>query len=57
MCGTAAEVTPLRSVDDVEIGVGEITLRLQKAYLAAVRGLAEPYEHWLEYALPARAEA
>jgi branched-chain amino acid aminotransferase len=57
MCGTAAEVTPLRSVDDVEIGVGEITLRLQKTYLAAVRGLAEPYEHWLEYALPARAEA
>ena len=26
MCGTAAEVTPLRSVDDHEIGVGEITL-------------------------------
>ena len=26
MCGTAAEVTPLRSVDDHEIGVGPITL-------------------------------
>ena len=25
MCGTAAEVTPLRSVDDHEIGVGEVT--------------------------------
>ena len=27
MCGTAAEVTPVRSVDDHEIGVGEVTLR------------------------------
>jgi branched-chain amino acid aminotransferase len=38
MCGTAAEVTPLRSVDDVEIGVGPITLEIQKAYLDTVRG-------------------
>ena len=27
MCGTAAEVTPLRSVDDHELGVGPVTLR------------------------------
>ena len=33
MCGTAAEVTPLRSVDDHEIGVGEVTLAIQQAYL------------------------
>src|SRR5215218_4783101 len=57
MCGTAAEVTPVRSVDDVEIGVGAVTLELQKAYLDAVRGRSERYEHWLEYALPARAQA
>jgi branched-chain amino acid aminotransferase len=57
MCGTAAEVTPVRSVDDVEIGVGEITLELQKAYIEAVRGRSERYQHWLEYALPAPAEA
>ena len=38
MCGTAAEVTPLRSVDDHEIGVGPITLAIQKAYLDTVRG-------------------
>lgn len=57
MCGTAAEVTPVRSVDDVEIGVGDVTLELQRAYLDAVRGRSERYEHWLEYALPARAEA
>jgi branched-chain amino acid aminotransferase len=57
MCGTAAEVTPVRSVDDIEIGVGEITTVLQKAYLATVRGIDERHEEWLEYALPARAEA
>ena len=50
MCGTAAEVTPVRSVDDMEIGVGPITLELQKAYLDAARGRSERYEHWLEYA-------
>ncbi len=48
MCGTAAEVTPLRSIDDHEIGVGEITLKLQKAYLDTVRGASERWSHWLE---------
>src|SRR5512132_120708 len=39
MTGTAAEVTPIRSVDDQEIGPpGEVTLTLQKAYLDTVRG-------------------
>jgi branched-chain amino acid aminotransferase len=57
MCGTAAEVTPLRSVDDVEVGVGPVTLEIQKAYLDTVRGGSERWGHWLEYAAPARAEA
>jgi len=48
MTGTAAEVTPLRSVDDVEIGVGPITLELQRAYLDAVRGRDERWADWLE---------
>ena len=48
MCGTAAEVTPLRSVDDYEIGVGEVTLAIQKAYLDTVRGQTERWSHWLE---------
>jgi branched-chain amino acid aminotransferase len=56
MCGTAAEVTPLRSVDDVEIGVGPITLELQKAYLETVRGQSERWAQWLDYA-PAREPA
>jgi branched-chain amino acid aminotransferase len=50
MCGTAAEVTPLRSVDDVEIGVGPVTLELQKAYLDTARGRSERWGQWLEYA-------
>ena len=50
MCGTAAEVTPLRSVDDVEIGVGPVTLELQQAYLDTVRGRREQWSNWLEYA-------
>jgi branched-chain amino acid aminotransferase len=51
MTGTAAEVTPIRSVDDHEIGPpGEITLKLQKAYLDTVRGGSERWSHWLDYA-------
>jgi len=49
MCGTAAEVTPLRSIDDHEIGVGEITLKIQKAYLDTVRGQSERWSQWLEH--------
>jgi branched-chain amino acid aminotransferase len=49
MCGTAAEVTPLRSVDDHEIGVGPVTLELQKAYLDTVRGASERWAQWLDH--------
>jgi branched-chain amino acid aminotransferase len=48
MCGTAAEVTPLRSVDDHELGVGPVTRELQQAYLEAVRGENALYAHWCE---------
>jgi branched-chain amino acid aminotransferase len=53
MCGTAAEVTPLRSVDDIEIGVGPVTLELQEAYLDTARGRSERWAQWLEYGAPA----
>ena len=49
MCGTAAEVTPLRSVDDVEIGVGPITLQIQQAYMETVRGASERWAQWLDH--------
>ena len=51
MCGTAAEVTPLREVDDREIGdPGPVTKEIQEAYLDTVRGRREQWSHWLEYA-------
>ena len=56
MVGTAAEVTPLRSIDDQEIGVGPVTMELQQAYLATVRGKIESRHHWLDF-LPARDRA
>jgi branched-chain amino acid aminotransferase len=48
MCGTAAEVTPLASVDDIEIGVGDVTRALQKAYLDTVRGASDRWAQWRE---------
>jgi branched-chain amino acid aminotransferase len=48
MTGTAAEVTPVRSVDDHELGVGPITLELQRQYLDTVRGRSERWSHWLD---------
>jgi branched-chain amino acid aminotransferase len=59
MTGTAAEVTPIRSVDDQEVGPpGEVTLALQKAYLDTVRGGSERWSQWLEFAtIPASTPA
>ena len=48
MVGTAAEVTPVRAVDDRKIGVGPVTFELQKAYLAAVHGVDERWSDWLD---------
>jgi branched-chain amino acid aminotransferase len=51
LCGTAAEVVPIREVDDHEIGEpGEITRKIQESYFAAVHGQVEKYGDWLEYA-------
>jgi branched-chain amino acid aminotransferase len=56
MCGTAAEVTPLRSIDDHELGVGDVTRAIQKAYLDTVRGQSERWGQWLEH-VPSRTPA
>ncbi|HYN21049.1 MAG TPA: branched-chain amino acid transaminase [Thermoanaerobaculia bacterium] len=48
--GTAAEVTPIRSVDRIPIGEGKrgpITERLQKDFFALVSGQAEDRYGWL----------
>jgi len=56
MCGTAAEVTPVRSVDDHEVGVGEVTLAIQRAYLDVARGATDEFAEWREL-VPAAARA
>ncbi len=51
LCGTAAEITPVREVDDETIGAGvpgTLTQRLQKLYFEAVRGVSERWRSWLE---------
>ncbi len=51
LCGTAAEIVPIREVDDREIGdPGEITRKIQETYFATVHGQVEKYADWLEYA-------
>jgi branched-chain amino acid aminotransferase len=50
-CGTAAEVTPIRSVDRITVGRGargEITARLQAEFQGIVSGRAEDRHHWLQ---------
>ena len=49
--GTAAEVTPVREIDDHDIGAGEpgpVTRAIQEAYLDTVRGRREQWSHWLD---------
>ena len=50
--GTAAEVTPIREVDNRPIGKGSrgpVTQKLQAAYLALVKGDTNQYPQWLSY--------
>ncbi|MEG0940059.1 aminotransferase class IV, partial [Comamonas sp.] len=48
--GTAAEVTPIREVDRIQIGAGQrgpITEKIQTAYFDIVNGRNPQYAHWL----------
>ena len=50
--GTAAEITPIREVDDRVVGEGHrgpITKELQGAFFAATKGETEKYADWLTY--------
>lgn len=50
--GTAAEVTPIREVDNRSIGSGKrgpITEKLQKAYLDLVKGESNTHAEWLSH--------
>src|SRR4029079_14975892 len=49
--GTAAELTPLREIDDHTIGsgtCGELTRAVQTAFEDALHGRAERYREWLD---------
>jgi branched-chain amino acid aminotransferase len=49
--GTAAEITPIRSVDRIQIGAGKrgpLTHRLQDAFFGLFSGATEDSEGWLE---------
>jgi branched-chain amino acid aminotransferase len=50
--GTAAELTPVRSIDHIKIGSGKpgpVTLQMQKAYLDIAKGVADDPFGWLTY--------
>ncbi len=50
--GTAAEVTPVREIDDRKIGTGRpgpVTKALQELYFDIVRGSDTEHDHWLTF--------
>lgn len=50
--GTAAEVTPVREIDNRTIGCGsrgELTAEIQQRYFDIVHGKNAEYDHWLTY--------
>jgi branched-chain amino acid aminotransferase len=50
MTGTAAEMVPVREIDDHEIGgPGEITRHVQAKFMDALHGRAEEYLEWLDF--------
>jgi branched-chain amino acid aminotransferase len=52
LTGTAAEVVPIRSVDDREVGdgtPGPFTRKIQEMFKAATHGQVERYRGWVEH--------
>ncbi|HWH46013.1 MAG TPA: branched-chain amino acid transaminase [Thermoleophilaceae bacterium] len=50
LTGTAAELTPVREIDDIEIAgtPGPITTELQGSFEDALKGRSDRYAHWLD---------
>jgi branched-chain amino acid aminotransferase len=49
LTGTACELTPLREIDDIEIGPpGPITREIQRVFNDALHGRAPQYAEWLD---------
>ncbi|WP_293393752.1 branched-chain amino acid transaminase [Nevskia sp.] len=58
--GTAAEVMPIREIDNRAVGAGKrgpITEKLQKLYVASVKGERSEYPEWLSHTSSAAAKA
>jgi branched-chain amino acid aminotransferase len=58
LTGTASEVTPVRSVDKINVGAGkagEVTMRLQRTFLDLVQGKGEDAHGWLTHVRAERA--
>jgi branched-chain amino acid aminotransferase len=52
LTGTAAEIVPIREVDDRQVGdgtPGPIVRQIQQIFFGAVRGEEDRYKNWLEY--------
>ena len=52
LSGTAAEITPIREVDDRTVGKGKpgsICKAIQSTFYSTVQGREEKYKHWLAY--------
>jgi branched-chain amino acid aminotransferase len=49
LTGTACELTPLREIDDIEIGPpGPVTREIQRVFDDALHGRAPQYAEWLD---------
>jgi branched-chain amino acid aminotransferase len=56
--GTAAEVTPIRSIDKIQVGVGRrgpVTAALQQAFFDVINGDVPDTHGWLTYVYPEEA--
>ncbi|HEX4307721.1 MAG TPA: aminotransferase class IV, partial [Solirubrobacterales bacterium] len=50
LTGTAAEMVPVREIDDHDIGgPGEITRHIQAKFMDALHGRADEYLEWLDF--------
>ena len=52
LTGTAAEITPIREVDDRTIGAGKpgpLTKEIQETFFSIVRGENPKYKKWLDF--------
>ena len=55
LCGTAAELVPVRSIDDHDLGEpGEVTRVIQARFEDALHGRAQEYAEWLDVVEPVR---